>query len=217
MPDPGSDAHAPSPNVETHPLAPETPHSLEIDVDSQSGRRSSAAQAALSRRRTRQLSTAAIVVWVLAACVFALAFTRHPRHAATVAKRSSVPPAHVAMRSAPTMLMAKTAEEKVASPPPPAGPGEATPPPGEDAPPSEAAPPPGEATPPPSKANSEQGRGKIALPASAAGHRIYVDGHLVGDGPAPVDVSCGDRKIRIGSKGQWRAVHVPCGGVLSID
>ncbi|HSQ68320.1 MAG TPA: hypothetical protein VLM85_34160 [Polyangiaceae bacterium] len=217
MPDPGSDALAPSPNVETHPLAPETPHSLEIDVDSQSGRRSSAAaQAALNRRRTRQLGTAAIVVWVLAACVFALAFTRHPRHAATVAKRGIAPPAHVAMHSAPTIL-AKAAEEQVASPPPAAEPGEATPPPREGAPPSEAAPPPGEATPPPSKAHSEQGRGQIALPASAAGHRIYVDGHVVGDGPAPVDVSCGDHKLRVGSKGQWRAVHVPCGGVLSID
>ncbi|HEY2512479.1 MAG TPA: PilZ domain-containing protein [Polyangiaceae bacterium] len=60
----------------------------------------------------------------------------------------------------------------------------------------------------------------IAAPASSqgtlrvkvAGHRVFVDGRLVGDGPGTFQVKCGAHHVRIGTAGRNRLVEVPCGG-----
>jgi tetratricopeptide (TPR) repeat protein len=61
------------------------------------------------------------------------------------------------------------------------------------------------------------GRGVVALPPSAAGHRIFVDGRVVGQGKGDLTVPCGARAIRIGSQGKLQSVRVPCGGRVALD
>jgi serine/threonine protein kinase len=60
-------------------------------------------------------------------------------------------------------------------------------------------------------------RGTINLPAAAAGHRVFVDGHVVSDGAASVDVACGHHTVRIGSHGKTQSIDVPCGGSLDLQ
>ncbi len=63
---------------------------------------------------------------------------------------------------------------------------------------------------------SAPGSGILRMPPSAAGHRIYVDGRLLGDGAAILTVPCGPRKVRIGRQGSERVVNVPCGGDIDV-
>jgi serine/threonine-protein kinase len=58
--------------------------------------------------------------------------------------------------------------------------------------------------------------GQLDLPASAEGHRIFVDDKVAGEGTAPIHVHCGAHVIRIGSAGKERKVDVPCGGSLQL-
>lgn len=57
----------------------------------------------------------------------------------------------------------------------------------------------------------------VTLPRSAKGHRIFVDGRVVGNGAASLKVVCGTRKIKIGSGGKTQVRDLPCGGELALD
>jgi len=63
----------------------------------------------------------------------------------------------------------------------------------------------------------EPDRTLVRLPRSSKGHRIFVDGRVVGSGPAPVKIKCGKRKIKIGSGGKPRVAELPCGGELTLE
>jgi hypothetical protein len=58
--------------------------------------------------------------------------------------------------------------------------------------------------------------GALDLPPAADGHRVYVDGKMVGVPPTPIIIGCGQHVVRIGSAGKDRDVFVPCGGRLSL-
>jgi hypothetical protein len=49
-----------------------------------------------------------------------------------------------------------------------------------------------------------------------AGHRVWVDRHLMGQSPATLKVSCGAHEVKIGSTGTPQTVMVPCGGEVSV-
>lgn len=53
--------------------------------------------------------------------------------------------------------------------------------------------------------------GRVDLPPGAAGHRVYADGRVVGDGSQSVLVRCGKHEMRLGSTGAAQDVDVPCG------
>jgi eukaryotic-like serine/threonine-protein kinase len=87
------------------------------------------------------------------------------------------------------------------------------------APPAATAMPPPSATAPPSApppAPSAAKAGLLLLPPRSAGHRIFVDGRVVGEGPRPYQVPCGARRVRVGSAGVERVVAVPCGGSVQV-
>jgi hypothetical protein len=56
----------------------------------------------------------------------------------------------------------------------------------------------------------------VVLPRSSTGHRIFVDGRVVGSGPQPVTVKCGQHSIKIGSAGKARVKDLPCGGEITL-
>jgi hypothetical protein len=58
-------------------------------------------------------------------------------------------------------------------------------------------------------------KGLVETPQSK-GHRIYVDGVLVGETPTPVLVSCGMHIVKVGSAGGEQLIDVPCGGVVTV-
>ncbi|MBX3197650.1 MAG: hypothetical protein KF894_05865 [Labilithrix sp.] len=58
---------------------------------------------------------------------------------------------------------------------------------------------------------------RVVLPSYAKGHRVFVDGRVVGEGAEPITVACGKHKIQIGSRGRPRARNLPCGGELTLD
>jgi eukaryotic-like serine/threonine-protein kinase len=58
--------------------------------------------------------------------------------------------------------------------------------------------------------------GELHFPPFAAGHRIFVDGHVVGDGADTPVVRCGAHDVRIGSAGTLQHLDVPCGGALDV-
>jgi serine/threonine protein kinase len=58
--------------------------------------------------------------------------------------------------------------------------------------------------------------GDIVPPASAAGHRVFVDGKVGGEGTAPIRVHCGSHDVKVGSAGAEKKVDVPCGGTLTL-
>ncbi len=70
----------------------------------------------------------------------------------------------------------------------------------------------GEPLAPLSRPVSAVGRIKVTV----AGHRVFVDGRLAGDGPRTVAVTCGSHEVRVGSAGTVRSVDVPCGGEVVI-
>ncbi len=59
--------------------------------------------------------------------------------------------------------------------------------------------------------------GVLIMPASAQGHRVFVDGKVKGDGTAPIVVPCGQHSVQIGSQGKPRDVNVPCGALAKIE
>ncbi len=59
-------------------------------------------------------------------------------------------------------------------------------------------------------------QGQLVFPPSAAGHRIFVDGRVVGDGAQPATVRCGPHDVKIGSAGTPQRVDVPCGGSVTM-
>jgi hypothetical protein len=58
--------------------------------------------------------------------------------------------------------------------------------------------------------------GTLDLPAWTKGHRIYLDGRVVGEGPGPLRVRCGPHLIRLGSTGRELSTVVPCGGEMRV-
>jgi serine/threonine protein kinase len=54
------------------------------------------------------------------------------------------------------------------------------------------------------------GPGWVVVPPSRAGHRVWIDGRLVGGSPGRFPVPSGDRVVRIGSRGVARTVVVRC-------
>jgi hypothetical protein len=58
--------------------------------------------------------------------------------------------------------------------------------------------------------------GVIVLPASAAGHRVFVDGRLVEVKNSRASVPCGSHEVRIGSSGTGRKLDVVCGGETAL-
>ncbi len=53
--------------------------------------------------------------------------------------------------------------------------------------------------------------------ADSGGHRVWIDGKLVGDSPQNYEVPCGHHVVRIGSSGQPQMVEVPCGGEVQVE
>ena len=53
--------------------------------------------------------------------------------------------------------------------------------------------------------------GAVSIPASRAGHRVWIDGRLVGQSPGTFHVACGVHEVRVGSHGPLRRVDVRCG------
>jgi hypothetical protein len=68
----------------------------------------------------------------------------------------------------------------------------------------------------PSEPEAAHDRGALRPPASAAGHRIFVDGRTVGEGTSVVELPCGPHTVRIGSLGRTQHVEVPCGETLDL-
>jgi hypothetical protein len=58
--------------------------------------------------------------------------------------------------------------------------------------------------------------GALDLPKSAEGHRVYVDGHMIGEAPAPLVVTCGVHAIKVGSHGRPQNLFVPCGAHVRV-
>jgi serine/threonine protein kinase len=54
------------------------------------------------------------------------------------------------------------------------------------------------------------------LVVSNPGHRVYVDGHIVGQSPGTFHVKCGTRVVHIGSSQAPKNVAVPCGGSVEL-
>lgn len=58
--------------------------------------------------------------------------------------------------------------------------------------------------------------GSLRTDKTGEGHRIYVDGKVVGEGPGPIAVPCGTHSIKVGSSGKDKKVDVPCGGEIQV-
>jgi hypothetical protein len=57
----------------------------------------------------------------------------------------------------------------------------------------------------------------VKTPLSRGGHRLFVDGLVVGETPNPVLVSCGAHVIKIGGAGKEQLIYVPCGGTVTVQ
>jgi hypothetical protein len=69
---------------------------------------------------------------------------------------------------------------------------------------------------PPSSGSAPPAKGDLRLGKTAAGHRVYLDGKLVGAGAGTLSVPCGSHTIRIGSHGAAQKIVVPCGGAVDL-
>lgn len=65
------------------------------------------------------------------------------------------------------------------------------------------------------KPAAESSTGTIVVGATASGHRVFVDSHMVGEGPGRYAVRCGPRSVKVGSHGRAHTVDVPCGGEVT--
>jgi hypothetical protein len=61
------------------------------------------------------------------------------------------------------------------------------------------------------------GMGLLVLTNAQPGHRVFVDGHVVGQTPRAVLVKCGAAVLRIGRNGRAVRVEIPCGQELRVD
>jgi hypothetical protein len=59
--------------------------------------------------------------------------------------------------------------------------------------------------------------GKLRFAPNAKGHRVYVDGALVGEPSDTLDVKCGPRMVKVGSRGAVQTIEVPCGGEVLVS
>ena len=59
-------------------------------------------------------------------------------------------------------------------------------------------------------------KGTILTTPAAAGHRMFVDGILVGDAPKSIGWTCGTHWVRIGSTGPVQQIVIPCGGSIVV-
>jgi serine/threonine-protein kinase len=145
----------------------------------------------------------------LAACVAVVGLLLHRSPGADASR----PPEMVVLPTAtvsPPATSSPPVESATAEPPPPPVAASTTapaqPPPSASSAPSESSAPsdiPGDV-------------GELVFPAYAAGHRIYFDGRVVGDGASPIRVACGRHTLRIGSAGRTQSVDVPCGEQLEL-
>lgn len=121
------------------------------------------------------------------------------------------------MRERASAVSARTEARATAGPTAPAAPPLAVSPP--------APPPPAPLPPQPAPASPARpagpalaaGTGRVVTPASAKGHRVFVDGRVAGSGGAPLVVRCGKHDVRVGSAGRLVKVEVPCGGDLEVS
>lgn len=49
------------------------------------------------------------------------------------------------------------------------------------------------------------------------GHRLFVDGVVVGETPAQVLVTCGEHVVKVGSAGREQTLDVACGSTVTVD
>jgi hypothetical protein len=56
--------------------------------------------------------------------------------------------------------------------------------------------------------------GELRTPPSS--HRVFVDGHIVGNAGTPRKVACGMHVVRIGSSGRPQKIDVPCGDGVDV-
>lgn len=57
---------------------------------------------------------------------------------------------------------------------------------------------------------------RIVFPRSSIGHRVWIDGVLVGEDRKPIETNCGRHSIKIGSQGKTRDVDLPCGAETNL-
>jgi tetratricopeptide (TPR) repeat protein len=60
-------------------------------------------------------------------------------------------------------------------------------------------------------------QGTLKTSLTSAGHRLFVDGRVIGETPNPVLVSCGAHVIKIGGAGREQLIYVPCGGTAIVQ
>lgn len=61
------------------------------------------------------------------------------------------------------------------------------------------------------------GLGDIFTAASGGGHRVFLDGRVVGQSPDVIHVRCGKHEVRVGGNGVSQTVEIPCGGSLLVS
>jgi hypothetical protein len=59
--------------------------------------------------------------------------------------------------------------------------------------------------------------GRIVIPASRGGHRVWFDKKLVGESPGSFDVACGWHTVQIGSAGSLQNLNIACGAETEVD
>jgi len=57
----------------------------------------------------------------------------------------------------------------------------------------------------------------LLKPRGSKGHRLFVDGVVVGETPTPVLVTCGPHVVKVGSAGSEQSIDVPCGTSIALD
>lgn len=206
---------APAPVVAPEPVTPElvappqvsTPVAMEIAISPSAPEPEPLPVVPVSTRsrRRRPIYVAVFVVWGLAAIVLTAAAVVTLRSKKTEA--ASTPAVTHAPTSAPTPTLIATASatatatatETVAVTATATATATATP------------------TVTTTASPSNETHGTINLPSSAAGHRVYVDGHVASDGAKPIDVACGHHNVRVGSHGKTQSIDVPCGGAIDLQ
>jgi hypothetical protein len=56
-----------------------------------------------------------------------------------------------------------------------------------------------------------------AIVPTVKGHRLYVDGKLIGDSAGAVSLPCGQHTIKLGTAGATKDIAVPCGGEVAVS
>lgn len=62
-----------------------------------------------------------------------------------------------------------------------------------------------------------RGQGILVTDSVPGGHRIFVDGRIVGESPSPAVAPCGTHSVQVGSAGTARSVQIPCGASISVS